>query len=44
MSNDFFMDDVVDEGICLESSSGSEKILKFGLEKVFLMMFFGIGR
>lgn len=34
MSNDFSNDDGVDEGICLESNSGTEKISKPGLEKV----------
>jgi ubiquitin carboxyl-terminal hydrolase 47 len=34
MSNDFSNDDGVDEGICLENSSGTEKISKPGLEKV----------
>ncbi|ELV11214.1 Ubiquitin carboxyl-terminal hydrolase 47 [Tupaia chinensis] len=33
MSNDFSNDDGVDEGICLESNSGTEKISKPGLEK-----------
>eukprot|EP00069_Balaena_mysticetus_P002251 bmy_04022T0 len=33
MSNDFSNDDGVDEGICLESNSGTEKIPKPGLEK-----------
>ncbi|KAL6068358.1 hypothetical protein STEG23_020188, partial [Scotinomys teguina] len=37
MSNDFSTDDAVDEGICLESSSGTEKISKPGLEKNSLM-------
>uniref|UniRef100_A0A8C2RWK8 Ubiquitin carboxyl-terminal hydrolase 47 n=1 Tax=Capra hircus TaxID=9925 RepID=A0A8C2RWK8_CAPHI len=35
MSNDFSNDDGVDEGICLENNSGTEKIPKPGLEKVF---------
>lgn len=34
MSNDFSNDDGVDEGICLENSSATEKISKPGLEKV----------
>lgn len=42
MSNDFSTDDAVDEGICLESSSGTEKISKPGLEKVSFMKFIGI--
>ncbi|XP_029438913.1 ubiquitin carboxyl-terminal hydrolase 47 isoform X1 [Rhinatrema bivittatum] len=33
MSNDFSNDDGVDEGICLESSSNAERILKSGIEK-----------
>ncbi|XP_037593495.1 ubiquitin carboxyl-terminal hydrolase 47 [Cebus imitator] len=33
MSNDFSNDDGVDEGICLETNSGTEKISKSGLEK-----------
>ncbi|KAF5918856.1 hypothetical protein HPG69_005896 [Diceros bicornis minor] len=33
MSNDFSNDDGVDEGICLENNSGTEKISKPGLEK-----------
>ncbi|XP_006865884.1 PREDICTED: ubiquitin carboxyl-terminal hydrolase 47 [Chrysochloris asiatica] len=33
LSNDFSNDDGVDEGICLESNSGTEKISKPGLEK-----------
>ncbi|KAK2100728.1 Ubiquitin carboxyl-terminal hydrolase 47 [Saguinus oedipus] len=33
MSNDFSNDDAVDEGICLETNSGTEKISKSGLEK-----------
>ncbi|KAM5247640.1 ubiquitin carboxyl-terminal hydrolase 47 isoform 7-T7 [Ctenodactylus gundi] len=33
MSNDFSNDDGVDEGICLENNSGTEKISKSGLEK-----------
>ncbi|XP_060033140.1 ubiquitin carboxyl-terminal hydrolase 47 isoform X2 [Erinaceus europaeus] len=33
MSNDFSNDDGVDEGICLENHSGTEKISKPGLEK-----------
>ncbi|XP_038261077.1 ubiquitin carboxyl-terminal hydrolase 47 isoform X2 [Dermochelys coriacea] len=33
MSNDFSNDDGVDEGICLESSSGAERISKVGIEK-----------
>lgn len=37
MSNDFFNDDGVDEGICFEINSGIEKILKFGFEKNFLI-------
>ncbi|KAH0502829.1 Ubiquitin carboxyl-terminal hydrolase 47 [Microtus ochrogaster] len=37
MSNDFSTDDAVDEGICLENSSGTEKISKPGLEKNSLM-------
>ncbi|KAM5247639.1 ubiquitin carboxyl-terminal hydrolase 47 isoform 6-T6 [Ctenodactylus gundi] len=34
MSNDFSNDDGVDEGICLENNSGTEKISKSGLEKI----------
>ncbi|XP_040845044.1 ubiquitin carboxyl-terminal hydrolase 47 isoform X8 [Ochotona curzoniae] len=33
MSNDFSNDDGVDEGICLENNTGTEKIAKPGLEK-----------
>ena len=38
MSNDFSNDDGVDEGICLESNSGTEKIPKPGLEKVLFVV------
>lgn len=34
MSNDFSNDDGVDEGICLETNSGTEKISKSGLERI----------
>ncbi|EMP36834.1 Ubiquitin carboxyl-terminal hydrolase 47 [Chelonia mydas] len=37
MSNDFSNDDGVDEGICLESSSGAERISKVGTEKNSLL-------
>ncbi|XP_073203705.1 ubiquitin carboxyl-terminal hydrolase 47 isoform X4 [Lepidochelys kempii] len=37
MSNDFSNDDGVDEGICLESSSGAERISKIGIEKNSLL-------
>ncbi|XP_048711796.1 ubiquitin carboxyl-terminal hydrolase 47 isoform X2 [Caretta caretta] len=37
MSNDFSNDDGVDEGICLESSSGAERISKVGIEKNSLL-------
>nr|XP_045000810.1 ubiquitin carboxyl-terminal hydrolase 47 isoform X2 [Jaculus jaculus] len=37
LSNDFSNDDGVDEGICLESSSATEKISKPGLEKSSLL-------
>ncbi|XP_028914992.1 ubiquitin carboxyl-terminal hydrolase 47 isoform X3 [Ornithorhynchus anatinus] len=37
MSNDFSNDDGVDEGICLESNSGTEKVSKPGLEKHSLL-------
>ncbi|EPY74169.1 ubiquitin carboxyl-terminal hydrolase 47 [Camelus ferus] len=37
MSNDFSNDDGVDEGICLESNSGTEKTSKPGLEKSSLI-------
>uniref|UniRef100_A0A8C3HTL8 Ubiquitin carboxyl-terminal hydrolase 47 n=1 Tax=Chrysemys picta bellii TaxID=8478 RepID=A0A8C3HTL8_CHRPI len=37
MSNDFSNDDGVDEGICLESNSGAERISKVGIEKNSLL-------
>uniref|UniRef100_A0A8D0G9B7 Ubiquitin carboxyl-terminal hydrolase 47 n=1 Tax=Sphenodon punctatus TaxID=8508 RepID=A0A8D0G9B7_SPHPU len=37
MSNDFSNDDGVDEGICLESNSGAERISKVGNEKNSLL-------
>lgn len=44
MSNDFSNDDGVDEGICLENNSGTEKISKPGLEKVLFIIQFLVQR